>query len=145
MISSDYERVTVVLHGKDDTTRTVDLDGHYLPLGVEVSSKGHAIDVTSRNYVELQHVATTMRIEVHGTVAQPQPAAPWRFDVPEVPPHVTAFKTCDGDIYVRNTDDPDRWSRWLAGIEGQSRITVPTGGLLLSAPLVECPDPRVAS
>jgi len=139
MISA-YERVTVILHGPDGKTRTVHLDGHYRPLIFEMSSKGHAVDVTSRNFVELQHVATTVHIELAGTIAKPEP---WRFDVPEVPARVTALKGRYGNVWVRAEDG--YWNRWSA-LQGKvAPGWRPVEAIFEEAPLVECPDPRAAS
>ncbi len=63
---------------------------------------------------------------------------PWRFDVPEVPAHVTAIKDCDGDVWLRLA--PNKWgaSAW----PGDARSFA---DLLDYAPLVECEDPRSVS
>jgi hypothetical protein len=101
-----------------------------------------SVDTQSPDYPE--RVAEAMGISGDRLRAS-RPAEPWRFDVPEVPPGVTAVEDGDGDLYVRRTDDPDRWSRWLAAIKGEAHTSVSTKGLLFSLPLEERPDPRAAS
>lgn len=69
------------------------------------------------------------------------PARPWRFDVPEVPPHVTALKDVEGYVWVRvaecwqAADDPTTEFDTFHGLVRFVEMT----------PLVECPDPRAAS
>lgn len=81
--------------------------------------------------------------------AQHAPAPLWRLDVPVVPEHVTAFKDGEGLMWVRRTDDPRLWTRWLDGPNArESRgLTLRIGGVLTLSglPLIEHPDPRKAT
>jgi len=65
------------------------------------------------------------------------PAAPWRFDVPEVPAHVTALKV-DGEVYLRDAAT----DLWLDEVDAEYSLL----DLLAIRPsLVEYPDPRGVS
>lgn len=72
----------------------------------------------------------------------------WRFDVPEVPAHVTALQSVeriyelDDHRWVRMPGD--RWAPvWPDGRIGTARLSLIA--LAAYAPLVECEDPRAAS
>lgn len=66
---------------------------------------------------------------------------PWKFDVPEVPAHVTALKDRVGWLWVR---EGAGWVLWR-GSPGTGAYRLYGGDLLARAPLVECEDPRAAS
>lgn len=82
------------------------------------------------------HRHVDKRIDLDATWESP----PWRFDVPEVPAHVTALRDCDGTMWVRDEAEPGNW---------YMRYGLPIGRpyheVLRYAPLVECEDPRAAS
>lgn len=72
---------------------------------------------------------------------------PWRFDVPEVPAHVTAVEDHRGWVWVR---DGAVWLVWreatvIPAGTGAFAYRLHDGDLIARAPLVECPDPRAAS
>jgi hypothetical protein len=73
-------------------------------------------------------------------------SGPWRFDVPEVPAHVTAMEV-EGCLIVRVLDMlnvPGGWwkQRFSDGTVDNAK---PLSVWLQYAPLVECEDPRAAS
>lgn len=70
----------------------------------------------------------------------------WRFDVPEVPPGVTALKV-EGCLIVRVPDMPSVPGGWWKQrfSDGTVDNAKPLSVWLQFAPLVECPDPRAAS
>jgi len=68
------------------------------------------------------------------------PPTPWRFDVPEVPARVTAFRDAHGSIWVRTAAG---WWRLLD--DPLDVIGKPLAWVLQYAPLMECEDPRAAS
>jgi hypothetical protein len=63
----------------------------------------------------------------------------WRFDVPEVPPRVTAIRDCDGDVWLRTGDF------WCLTSDRPGRPGSDFRDVLPHGPLVECEDPRAAS
>ena len=73
--------------------------------------------------------------------------APWRFDVPEVPAHVTCFQDAARLVWVRLIDDPPFWGQWWGGTRGlgSRRLRIGEAINFCTLPLVECEDPRAAS
>lgn len=99
---------------------------------------------------ELPAALALLAAAVLGSVPMPD-GRPWRFDVPEVPPGVTAFEDDDGDVYLRLSDDTWALADWdpvyIATCERNAKERPGRGGyrlvdLLQGVPLVECPDPR---
>lgn len=77
---------------------------------------------------------------------RPLPVPPWRVDVPVIPEHVTALKDGEGLLWVRRTDDPQLWTRWLGhGVDPSLRLRVGAVMAMSALPLVEHPDPRKAT
>jgi hypothetical protein len=76
----------------------------------------------------------------------PEPAL-WRFDVPEVPPHVTALSGAHDTTWLRieaprgfNAWPGSWWAAWLG--EGRIGPVAHFTDIVSHVPLVECPDPR---
>lgn len=83
---------------------------------------------------ELPATLALLAAAVLGSMPMPD-GQPWRFDVPEVPAHVTALRDSDGDVWLRLARN--KWS--AQSWPGDDRAFA---DLLDYAPLVECPDPR---
>ena len=67
----------------------------------------------------------------------------WRFDVPEVPSHVQAFRDAVGRTYVRDAEDPNGWNAHPAGHQW-APFRFRDLAQHCALPLVECEDPRGA-
>jgi hypothetical protein len=69
---------------------------------------------------------------------------PWRFDTPEVPDSVMAFRDVAGLMWVRVIDDPPFWGQWWGGARGLGlrRLRIDKAINFCTLPLVECEDPR---
>jgi hypothetical protein len=119
-------------------------------LGAQATEVGAAFDEMAawqqRNW-------TLVKLPDHPHVPVEANAEPWRFDVPEVPAHVTALRSInesrevDHCVWVRVEDAwalEDRWAQLFPdGYIGTARLSLLA--LAAYAPLVECPDPRAAS
>jgi hypothetical protein len=124
------------------TTRLVEVtywrDGSDLPL-TKVVFDTHTVVRWRRN---APIDATHLTIEERAWPAR----APWRFDVPEVPAHVTAMEV-EGCLIVRVPGMPSVPGGWWKQrfSDGTVDNAKPLSVWLQFAPLVECPDPRATT
>lgn len=111
----------------------------YAPGGLRRYCPGDPVSVEIKSGTEWSDVSGMVSEPV--TVEKGRTVDRWRFDVPEVPAHVTAVKDYEGEVFVRDPHDDGCWRR--AGHPDSYRLS--TNQLLLFFPLVECEDPRAAS
>lgn len=110
------------------------------------SDRQHRRAVTVPLVVPLPSPFQTRPGALHDSVA----AAPWRFDVPEVPDSVTALRDRDGDVWLRQ-EWPRGFAKWpgtwwaCQHADGDVGPTAHFTDIVSHAPLVECEDPRKAA
>lgn len=92
----------------------------------------------SGDWSDLADMMKNGRIEIKSSSEE---RAPWRFDVPEVPAHVTALKDAGGTVWLRLPDDTWTANEYVRTVGARFTHMADSARM----PLVECPDPRTAS